>query len=57
MHEVIKCNRVLEEIVNTTQDTENTKRVEPNTDNSNNGSMAVLKPTKEGEKGGNDINE
>jgi len=58
MHEVIKCNRVLEEIVNTAQDTENTKRIDPNTDDGDDaGLFAVLKPTEDGEESSNDINE
>ena len=55
VHEVVEALAALEEVVDTTHDTEDTGRVDPDTDNGDNGGVAVLEPTPDGEAGGDDV--
>lgn len=55
VHEVVESDGVLEEVVHSTQDTEDTKGEDPDTDNSDNGSLSRHEPTKETEESSNDI--
>lgn len=58
MNHVVKADRVLEEVVNTTHNAEDTEREDPHTDDGNDGSLlAVLEPTEDTEEGGNDIDD
>lgn len=55
MHEVVETNRALEEIVDTTHDTEYTEREDPDTDDSDDAGLSTNEPTEETEHGGDDI--
>lgn len=54
--EVVESFRSRHQVVSTTHDTEDTKRPNPGSDNSNNVSPVLRPPTKQGETSGNDIN-
>ena len=51
MHEVVEANAVLEEIVNTTHDAEDTEGEDPDTDNGDDGGLTTNEPTEETEEG------
>ena len=57
MHKVIEANAVLEDVVDTAHDAEDTEGEDPNTDDGNNGGVRVLEPAPDGEAGGNNIND
>ncbi|EPE08776.1 hypothetical protein F503_04363 [Ophiostoma piceae UAMH 11346] len=58
VHQVVEANGVLEHVVDTSHDTENTEGEDPNTDNSDNGSLlAVHEETEQGEEGGQQIDD
>ena len=59
MHEVIEANAVLEKVVYASHDTEDTKREDPDTDDSDDRCVVVCameEPSEEGEERGNKIN-
>ncbi|PMB73754.1 hypothetical protein BM221_001179 [Beauveria bassiana] len=55
VHHVVESGRALHEVVETTHDGKDTERENPDTDNGNNGGLAVLEPSKDTEESGNDI--
>ena len=55
VHEVVESNRVLEEVVDTTHDAEDTEGEDPDTDNGDDGGVGTDEPTPDGEAGGEDI--
>ena len=55
MHQVVEANAVLEEVVDTTHDAEDTEGENPDTDNSDDAGLASDEPTKDTEEGGDDI--
>jgi len=58
VHEVVESDAVLQHVVNTTHDAEDTEREDPDTDNGNDvGLMTILEPTPNGEARGNDIDD
>ncbi|CAF3594394.1 unnamed protein product [Fusarium graminearum] len=57
VHEVIEAGAALHEVVETTHDTEDTERENPDTDNSDNASLATNEPTEDTEEGGKDIDD
>lgn len=58
VHQVVETGAALHEVVETTHDSEDTEREDPDTDDSNNaGPLVVLEPTKDTEEGGKDIDE
>ncbi|GKT51544.1 uncharacterized protein ColSpa_11725 [Colletotrichum spaethianum] len=57
VHEVVKASTVLEKVVDTGADAEDTEGEDPDTDNGNNGGVAVLEPTPNGEAGGEDVDD
>ena len=50
MHEVVEASAILEKIVNTSHDAENTEWEDPDTDNSDNGGTATNEETEETEE-------
>jgi hypothetical protein len=57
VHEVVKAGAALHEVVETTHDTEDTERENPDTDNSDNAGLATNEPTEDTEEGGKDIDD
>lgn len=57
MHDVVKALAVLQQVVDTTHDTEDTKGKDPDTDNGDDGGVASNEPTEETEHGCNDIDD
>lgn len=55
VHEVVESNAVLEEVVKTTHDAEDTEGEDPDTDNGHDGSLTADEPAEEAEEGGDDI--
>ena len=56
MHQVVEANAVLEQVVDTTHDAEDTEGEDPHTDDSDNVSqLAALEETPDTEAGGKDI--
>jgi len=58
VHEVVEADTVLEKVVDASHDAKNTERKDPDTDNSDNGSLVSVKePSEEGEEGCQEIDE
>jgi hypothetical protein len=60
VHKVVECNGVLEEVIDTTEDAEDTEGEDPDTDNSDDGGLmvhATLEPTEETEEGSKGIDD
>jgi len=57
VHEVVESNRSLQQVVDTTHNAENTKGENPDTNDGDNAGMRVLEPTKESEKGSDNVDE
>ena len=57
MHEVVESNAVLEEVVDTTLDAEDTEGEDPDTDHGDNGSLVTLEPSEDTEEGSNDVDD
>lgn len=55
VHEVVEANTVLEHVVDTAHDAEDTEREDPDTDNGHDRGLAVLEPTEDGEESGDDV--
>lgn len=55
MHEVVESGGSLEQVVDTTHDAEDTKGEDPDTDDGDNRGLATNEPTKQGEEGGDDV--
>lgn len=55
MHEVIEADAVLEDVVETTQDAEDTEGEDPDTDDCDDGCLATNKPTEQTEECSNEI--
>lgn len=58
MHEVVKSSAILENVVDTAHNTEDTKGEDPDTDNGDNGGLtSVGEPSEDTEESGNDIDD
>lgn len=57
MHEVVESYAVLEDVVDTTHDAEDTEGEDPDTDNGHNGGLSTNEPTEDTEESGNDIDD
>lgn len=58
VHEVVKPDRVLEDVVNTAHDAEHTEREDPDTDNRDDRSLVTaLKPSEDTEESGQNVND
>jgi hypothetical protein len=55
VHEVVEADAVLEKVVETTEDAEDTEREDVDTDNSDNGRVAADEPTEQAEEGGDQV--
>ena len=55
MHHVIEASGALEEIVKASEDAENTKREDPDTEDGDDRGLAANKPTEQGEERGDQI--
>jgi len=55
VHDTVKGNRILHQVVQTTTDAEDAKGKDPHTDNRDNRRLTADKPAKDTEQSGNDI--
>ena len=55
VHETIKSNGSLHEVVKTSENAEDTERVNPDTNNGDHGSLAMNEPTEDTEESGDDV--
>ena len=55
MHNAIETRAVLEQVVNTSKNTEDTEREDPDADNGDDGCVTIEEPTEEGEKCSKDV--
>lgn len=57
MHEVVEALAALEEVVDTTQNAEDTEGEDPDTDDGDNGGLTTNEPTEDTEEGGDDVDD
>lgn len=57
MHQVVEADAVLEDVVDTAHDAEDTERENPDTDNGDNGGLATNEPTPDTEEGSDEIDD